>query len=274
VNIGQWIMQNNKDINVNILFIADIVGLPGYEVTLSHIQDIQKKHNIRLSIANGENGASGKGLTAQIAQSYFDMGIDVITSGNHIWNRDKFFPVLDENPRILRPLNYPPGCPGHGSCIVRVARDYRIGVINLQGRSFMYSIDCPFLSVDNEIQRLNKEGVRMIIIDFHAEATAEKIALGWYLDGRVSAVIGSHTHVQTADERILPHGTAYITDAGMTGPFDSVIGMEKQAAIRRFLTQIPVRYKIAQKDPKLCGVILSINANSGKSLSISRFQIS
>jgi len=259
--------------NIQILYIADVVGEPGYEIVSSCIQDLKKKGNIDLTIANGENSASGKGMTANIAQSFFDLGIDVITSGNHIWHKEKFLPILDENPRILRPLNYPPDCPGHGSCIVEIAQDYRIGVINLQGRSFMYSIDCPFRSADSEIERLTKEGIRVIIVDFHAEATAEKIALGWYLDGRVSGLIGSHTHVQTADERILPGGTAYITDAGMTGPFNSVIGMDKDVAINRFLTQLPVRYKIAQGDTKFCGVILSVDGNSGRSHSISRYQI-
>jgi len=259
---------------IQILYIADIVGEPGLEIVFSHIQALKKEKNIDLTIANGENSASGKGMTAKIAQSFFDVGIDVITSGNHIWHREKFYPTLDSHPRILRPLNYPPDCPGHGSCVVEVAQRSNVGVINLQGRSFMYSIDCPFRSADLEIDRLKKEGVRIIIVDFHAEATAEKIALGWYLDGRVSGVIGSHTHVQTADEKILPGGTAYITDAGMTGPFNSVIGMNKDVAINRFLTQLPVHYKVAEGDVRFCGVVLSVDGNSGKACSISRFQIS
>lgn len=260
--------------DIQVLFIADIVGKAGYEVTSSCIQDIKKQYNIHITIANGENGASGKGMTAKIADSFFDLGIDVITSGNHIWDKDKFFPILDENPRILRPLNYPPDCPGHGSYIVDISNNFQVGIINLQGRSFMYSIECPFRTADKEIYRMKKMGVQLIIIDFHAESSAEKIALGWYLDGRVSAVIGSHTHVQTADEKILPKGTAYITDVGMTGPFDSVIGMDKELAIRRFLTQLPVHYKVALEDPKISGVVLSIDKTFGKSHSIIRFQIS
>ena len=259
---------------INVLFIADIVGMPGYRVTASCIQDIQKEHDVQLVIANGENGAAGKGLTAKIAESFFDLGIDVITSGNHIWDRQQFYPTLDKSGRILRPLNYPANCPGQGSCVVGLANGFKVGVINLQGRSFMYTIDCPFRVADREIERMNREGIKNIIVDFHAEATAEKIALGWYLDGRVSGVIGTHTHVQTADERVLPGGTAYITDAGMTGPFDSVIGMEKETAIQRFLTQRPLHYKMGEGDPKFCGVVFSIDGASGKALSILRFQLS
>jgi len=262
-----------KRLDIKILYIADIVGEAGYKVALTHISDIQKKYSIDLTIANGENAASGRGLTKKIAESLFDLGIDVITSGNHIWHREKFFPMLNEHPYILRPLNYPPNCPGHGSCIIKVDQNYQFGIINLQGRSFMYPIDCPFRSADSEIKRLKNIGVNGIIVDFHAEATAEKVALGWYLDGRVSAVIGSHTHVQTADERILPGGTAYISDAGMTGSFDSVIGMDIEVSIRRFLTQLPVHYKVASGNSKFCGVIISIDGNSGKARSISRFQL-
>ena len=263
-----------KGSSIKILYIADIVGEPGYRIALTHISDVKKKHGIDLTIANGENAASGRGLTKKIAQSLFDLGIDVITSGNHIWHREKFFPMLDEHPYILRPLNYPPNCPGHGSCIINVGENYKVGVINLQGRSFMYPIDCPFRSADSEIERLKNLGISSIIVDFHAEATAEKVALGWYLDGRVSAVIGSHTHVQTADERILSGGTAYISDAGMTGSFNSVIGMDIETSIQRFLTQLPVHYKVASGNSKFCGVIISIDANNGKAYSIVRFQLS
>ena len=257
--------------SLQILYIADIIGRVGFEITSAHLQEFKEKYNIFLTIANGENSASGKGMTRQIAQSFFNIGIDVITSGNHIWDKKQFYPVLDENPRILRPLNYPPGTPGLGSYISEDVEDTKIGIINLQGRSFMYPIDCPFRRADEEIMRIKNEGVNVIIVDFHAEATAEKIAMGWYLDGRVSAVIGSHTHVQTADERVLPGGTAYITDAGMTGPFDSVIGMDKETAIQRFLTQLPVHYKMAQEDSRFSGVIVSIDIKSGRARSISRF---
>lgn len=259
--------------NIQILFIADIVGRPGYDIVSKHIQDLKRKNNIHLTIANGENSASGKGMTPKIANDFFDIGIDVITSGNHIWDKKQSIDVLEDNLNILRPLNYPSICPGHGSTIFETMQNDRIGIINLQGRSFMYPIDCPFQAADREIQLMNEDGISIIIIDFHAEATAEKMAMGWYLDGRVTAIIGSHTHVQTADERILPHGTAYITDAGMTGPIHSVIGMEINTAIHRFKTQLPVYYKIADGESMFCGVILSINRNSQKSENIVRFQI-
>jgi len=259
---------------INVLYIADVIGSDGSEIASACVPEFLKKYEIHLAIVNGENSASGKGLTARIAQSFFDMGIDVITSGNHIWDKNKIFPMLNENPRILRPLNYPPGCPGHGSVVVQTPGNDSVGIINLQGRSFMYPIDCPFRTIDGEIRRLANEGIKTLIIDFHAEASAEKMALGWFLDGRVSAVIGSHTHVQTADECVLPQGTAYITDAGMTGPFDSVIGMDKEIAIKRFISQLPVHYKVAHGDPKFCGVIIKIDKQSGRAESISRFQIS
>jgi metallophosphoesterase (TIGR00282 family) len=265
---------NLSSSDIHILFIADVIGEPGFEAMSGCIEKVKNEHHIDLTIANGENGSFGRGMTPKLAQSFFDIGIDVITSGNHIWNKDKIFPFLSENLHILRPLNYVPECPGHGSCIINIKDCIQIAVINLQGRSFMYPIDCPFRTADREIGRLQKEGIKNIIVDFHAEATAEKIALGLYLDGRISALIGTHTHVQTADEQILPKGTAYITDVGMTGPFDSVIGMEKEIAIRRFLTQLPLPYQVAHENPKFCGAILRINGNTGRAQSISRFQIS
>jgi metallophosphoesterase (TIGR00282 family) len=264
--------QTESESSIRILYIADIVGDPGFEITLENIAALKEENRIDLTIANGENAASGKGLTAKIASALFDLGIDVLTSGNHIWNRHKFYDILDQDHRILRPLNYPRGCPGKGSVIIDLDGNRKIGIMNLQGRAFMYSIDCPFRAADGELERMRNQQVSMIIVDVHAEATAEKIALGWYLDGRVSAVIGSHTHVQTADERILNKGTAYITDAGMTGPFDSVIGMDTQISIQRFLTQLPVHYKVARGPCKCCGVIVSLDPVTGKAESIQRFQ--
>lgn len=263
-------MENQE---VKILFIADIIGYPGYRFLEKHLQKIKDDNKIDITIVNGENGQAGKGLSPKIAKSYFDLGINVITTGNHIWNRRQFYPMLDQNPYILRPINYPQGCPGHGSCIYPLFDNIQIGIINLQGRSFMYPIDCPFQIIDREIEVMKKQGLRIIIVDFHAEATAEKVALGWYLDGKVSCIIGTHTHVQTADEKILPNGSAYITDVGMTGSFDSVIGMEKESAIHRFLTQIPVPYKVAEDDVRCCGIIISVDTRTGKSKSISRFQM-
>ncbi len=258
---------------IEILFIADIVGKPGYDIVSKYIKNVKNEHHINLTIANGENSAGGKGMTPQIAHSFLDMGIDVITSGNHIWDKRQSIDILEDNPHILRPMNYPLECPGHGSTVFETMQNDRIGIINLQGRSFMYPIDCPFRSADMEIQRMHEEGISIILVDFHAEATAEKMALGWYLDGRINAVIGTHTHVQTADERILPQGTAYITDVGMTGPIHSVIGMDVETAIRRFRTQLPVYYKMADGESMFCGVILSIDKSSGKTKSISRIQI-
>jgi len=258
---------------IKILFISDIIGRPGLHFLEKHLQRIKDDNDIDMTIANGENGAAGKGLSPKIAKSYFDLGINVITTGNHIWNRRQFYSMLDQNPYVLRPLNYPAGCPGHGSCTYPIFNHIQVGIINLQGRSFMYPIDCPFRTIDRELDVMKKQGIRVIIVDFHAEATAEKMALGWYLDGRVSCIIGTHTHVQTADEKILPDGSAYITDAGMTGAFNSVIGMEKEAALHRFLTQLPVPYKVAEDDIRCCGVIITVDIQTGKSKSISRFQL-
>ena len=257
---------------INILFIADIVGKAGLDIAKAHLGVLKDRHHVHLTIANGENGAAGKGLNQSVARAFFDMGVDVITSGNHIWNRFKFYPTLDDQPRILRPLNYPPGCPGHGSCVIEVEEN-AVGVINLQGRSFMYNIDCPFRAAEAEIDRLKAGGVRILFVDFHAEATAEKVALGWHLDGKISALVGTHTHVQTADERILPRGTAYITDAGMTGAFDSVIGMDTEVAIKRFMTQLPSHYKEAGGDPMLCGVVVSVDTVTARATAIRRLQM-
>ncbi|MFO7890187.1 MAG: TIGR00282 family metallophosphoesterase [bacterium] len=265
-------MQSNPS-HITIVFIADIVGKPGLTATANAMNRIIDTYNPDLIIANGENSASGKGLTEKIAHQIFELGINIITSGNHIWNKSKVFPLLDTNPFILRPLNYPPNVPGHGSCIYEFDSENKLAILNLQGRTFMQSIDCPFRSIDKEIKKLKKKGVKSIFVDFHAEATAEKIAMGWYLDGRVSAVIGTHTHVQTADEKILPKGTAYITDVGMTGSTDSVIGMDKEIALNRFIRQIPFYYKIAANENNLefCGVAISINLDTSFANSIERF---
>ncbi len=260
-------LSKNKDINV--LFIADIVGTPGLEIASKLTPTIKEKYKIDFCIANGENGCDGKGLTQKIARQYFSFGVDVITSGNHIWDNRDIYELLSNNNRILRPLNYPEGNVGHGSTIVEMADGVKIGVINLQGRTFMYSIDCPFKKGLTEAKHLQKD-TNIIIVDFHAEATAEKVAMGWYLDGKVSAVIGTHTHVPTADERILPEGTAYITDVGMTGPFDSVIGLKKEIAIKRFLHQTPEKYKTAEENLKYCAAVISIARDTGRATKIER----
>jgi metallophosphoesterase (TIGR00282 family) len=257
---------------INILFIGDVIGNTGLTLLTSVLSGFKQKWNVHVTVLNGENAAGGRGLTPHIAHSLFELGIDAITSGNHIWNKDKIFTMLDDQSRLLRPLNYPPGTPGHGSCVLETSDCVQVGVVNLQGRSFMYPIDCPFRAADAELQRLSDAGVKAILVDFHAEATAEKVALGRYLDGRVSAVLGTHTHVQTADEKILPHGTAYITDVGMTGPSDSVIGMETESAILRFKTQLPVPYRVSESASIFNAVLVSVEASSGKALKIQRFQ--
>jgi 2',3'-cyclic-nucleotide 2'-phosphodiesterase len=225
-----------------------------------------------VTILNAENASAGRGLTPSMAATLFSLGADVLTSGNHIWNKDKIFPALEEQPLLLRPLNYPPGAPGHGSCVFRTPAGDPVGVLNLQGRSFMMPIDCPFRAADTEIERLNREGVHIIFVDFHAEATAEKIALGRYLDGRVTALVGTHTHVQTADEMLIPKGTAYITDAGMTGPLDSVIGMDTDSAILRFRSQLPVPYRASESASFLNGVLIETETTTGKAVRIERLR--
>ncbi len=277
MNIGLSNTPNDSEVRdtdriINILYIADIVGDPGFRALRSCLKTVKNEHNITLTLANGENRVGGRGLTLSTAREMLELGVDIITSGNHIWNRKEIKQVFEQEERVLRPHNYPPGCPGHGLYQWILLNQVPVAVLNLQGRSFMYSIDCPFRCADTVLEEVRSRGTHVIIIDFHAEATAEKVALGWYLDGKASAVIGSHTHVQTADERILPEGTAYITDAGMTGSFASVIGMDKDVAIQRFITQIPIYYKLAETDLKVCGVIVGVNVNSGRAVSIERFQ--
>jgi len=257
---------------ITILFIADIVGKPGLDIITGLLPNLKKQYNVDVCIANGENGYNGKGLTEQIVRKYFTAGIDVITGGNHTWNFAEFRAYLDTATKVLRPLNYPEETPGKGTCLFTATNGHTIGVMNLQGRTFMTPIDCPFKKSLEEIERL-KQKTRIIFVDFHAEATAEKIALGWYLDGKVSAVVGTHTHVQTADERILPRGTAYISDAGMTGPFDSVIGLEVEVAIKRFVTQLPEKYMVATSNTRLNGVVIEIDATTGRAKSIKRINL-
>jgi hypothetical protein len=254
---------------VTILFIADIFGKPGLDITTQLLPELRERCQADLVIANGENGADGKGLTEKIAQQYFELGIGVITGGNHIWDNPGIYKLWQKDHRVLRPANYPAPNPGRGAVTIELNDGISVGVINLQGRTYMYPIDCPFRTADAILRHLHRK-TNIILVDFHAEATAEKMALAWYLDGRVSAVIGTHTHVQTADERILPGGTAYITDVGMTGPFDSIIGMKKEVAIKRFMRQIPIRFEPAEKDVHLSGLVIKIDGLSGKALTIER----
>jgi len=261
-----------KNNNLIVLFIADIVGKPGLDITALYLSGLIKKYNADLVIANGENAYQGKGMIPQVAAQYNSLGIDVITGGNHTWDNYQIFNLLKDTPYVLRPANYPKMLPGKGSIVHTVRTGSKIAVINLQGRTFMQTIDCPFQCAMNLLERITPE-TKNIIVDFHAEATAEKQALGHYLDGKISAFIGTHTHVQTADERILPGGSAYITDAGMTGPHDSVIGMKKEISIRRFLMQTPQKYDVAAEDVRMQGVVVEIKGNDGKAAGIERFSL-
>ncbi len=253
---------------LNLLFIGDIVGKPGLELVQTWLPSLIQKYKADLVIANGENASDGKGCTEKEGKILFDLGVHVITGGNHTWDKHQSQEYLKNEPRSLRPLNYPKGTYGNGYYIADTKKG-KVAVINLQGRTFMATIDCPFKTSDWVLSKL-KDETKMIFLDFHAEATAEKIAMINYLDGKVSAVVGTHTHVQTADERIFPNGTGFITDVGMTGPYDSVIGMKTQAAINRFIFQTPQKYETAEKDVHLCGIFFKIDSDSGKTVEIER----
>ena len=256
---------------VKILFIADIMGQAGREAVARILPELRTKEQLDLVIANGENAAHGMGLTPNIARDLFHLGVDVLTMGNHTWDKKEILDIIDDEP-IVRPANYAPGVPGRGAILATTAAGIKVGILNLIGRVFMPPNDCPFRSADKVIEELKKE-TPLIIVDMHAEATSEKVAMGWYLDGKVSAVIGTHTHVQTADDKILPEGTAYLTDVGMTGPFDSVIGIKKEIILQRFLMQMPIRFEVSEKDVWFNGVLIEIDEQSGKALSIQRLQI-
>jgi 2',3'-cyclic-nucleotide 2'-phosphodiesterase len=254
------------------LFIGDIFGKPGRRLLQEKLRGLIHEHRIDFCITNVENAAAGFGVTPQIADELFGYGVDLLTSGNHIWDKRAILPYLSEQPRLLRPHNYPKSTPGTGVYIGDTNCGVRLGVINLQGRVFMASIDCPFTVGLAAIEQIRKQ-TPIIIVDFHAEATSEKQAIGWYLDGQVSAVFGTHTHVQTADERILPRGTAYITDLGMTGPHDSIIGSVQDLALDRFLRQMPNRLEPANGNLRICGAIVEIDESSGRALSIQRLNL-
>lgn len=256
---------------MNILFIGDIVGSPGREAIKRLLPGLKKEYNLQFVIANAENAAGGSGITQRVAQELFDSGVDVMTSGDHIWKKREIFEFINQEERILRPLNFPSGAPGRGYGIFKTRDGLKIGVINVNGRVFMEALECPFRTTLAAVEDLSCQ-TRVIIVDVHAEATSEKVALGWYLDGKASAVLGTHTHVQTADERILAQGTAYLTDVGMTGPYDSVIGRRIEDVLERFLTLIPVRFEVAKDNIQLHGAVLDIDQDSGKAKSIVRIQ--
>jgi metallophosphoesterase (TIGR00282 family) len=257
---------------MKVLFIGDIVGKVGRITTKALLTAIVDRYKIDLIIANGENAAGGFGITDKIASEIFNLGVHIITTGNHVWDKKEFIPQIAKLDKVLRPLNYPPGVPGYGSILYTLSNGEKVAVINLSGRVFMSYIDCPFRTGEEEVEKLSNF-TKTIIIDFHAEATSEKIAFGYFMDGKVSAVIGTHTHVQTADERILPGGTAYITDVGMTGPYNSIIGIEKEQIIHRFLTNMPMRFETAKGEGCFSAIVIEIDEKTGKSIAIQRLQL-
>lgn len=256
---------------MRILFIGDIVGEPGRRAIKELVPKIVKRERIDFTIANGENTAGGSGITPMIVDELLGYGVDVITSGDHIWKRREILERIAEDARILRPANYPRETPGFGATVVTSRSGVEVGVINLIGRVFMQAVECPFRTAKAEVDKM-KSRTRIIVVDMHAEATSEKVALGWFLDGMVSAIIGTHTHIQTADEKILPQGTAFLTDAGMTGPYDSVIGRKKEQILNRFITQMPTKFEMAEDDVQLHGAIIEVDEKTGRAESIKRVQ--
>jgi 2',3'-cyclic-nucleotide 2'-phosphodiesterase len=258
---------------MTILFIGDIVGRPGRDLVQKGLRALVDHYDVDMTIANAENAAAGFGLTRDIGETLLGWGIDVMTSGNHIWDKKEVLEYIAVEPRLLRPANYPAGVPGRGSCIAQTRDGRSVGVINVMGRVFMAPLDDPFAVALREIDGL-RHRARIIIVDMHAEATSEKIAMGWHLDGRVTAVIGTHTHVQTADERVLPGGTAYLTDAGMTGPHDSIIGMEKEPSLARFLNGMPAKFEPASGNRRLNGAVIEADDKTGRATKITRISYS
>src|SRR6266478_1411191 len=258
---------------IRILFIGDIVGRPGRDLVRQGLGGLVDHHAIDVVIANAENAAAGFGITREIGDQLLEWGVDVMTSGNHIWDKKEALDYIGAEPRLLRPANYPAGAPGTGSYLGRTRDGRSVGVVNVMGRVFMLNIDDPFAIVLREIEAM-KQRTRIVFVDFHAEATSEKIAMGWHLDGKATAVVGTHTHVQTADERILPKGTAYLTDVGMTGPHDSIIGVEIEAALGKFLTALPARFETATGNPRLNAVLIEADDATGRATDIERLSLS
>jgi metallophosphoesterase (TIGR00282 family) len=256
-----------------LLFIGDIVGKPGRELLRRGLAAIAAHHRVDLVIANGENAAAGFGITPDLADDLFAYGVHVLTGGNHSWDKKEIVPYIADQPRLLRPANFPAGAAGRGRVVVEAGNGVRVAVINVMGRVFMTAIDDPFRGVLEEIRAV-RDDASIVFVDFHAEATSEKVAMGWHLDGRVAAVVGTHTHVQTADSRVLPQGTAYITDVGMTGPHDSVIGVDRGAILQRFLTALPQRFETATENPRLNGVLIDADETTGRATAIERLTLS
>jgi metallophosphoesterase (TIGR00282 family) len=248
---------------MNVLFIGDIVGSPGRQIVRDRLADLVEQRQIDLVIANGENAASGFGITPRLAEALLQSGIAVLTGGNHSWDRKEILDYMAHEPRLLRPANFPEGNPGGGLFIGTANNSSKFAVLNLQGRIFLPAIDDPFKKADAELQKVPAD-VEFVLVDIHAETTSEKIAMGWYLDGRVTAVVGTHTHVTTADERVLPRGTAYITDVGMTGPHDGVIGMDRAAILKKFLDGLPTRFEVAANDIQMNAVLIGTDDTGPK----------
>ena len=255
---------------MKLLFIGDIVGRPGRDLVRRHLKALAAAYAVDLVIANGENAAGGAGITRDNTTEILGAGVDVITSGNHVWDKRETLAFIGAEPRLIRPANYPEGTPGLGSYVVVARNGVRVGVINVMGRVFLHAIDDPFRAARREIARVKHDGAQVVVVDMHAETTSEKVALSWYLDGQVAAVIGTHTHVQTADERILEGGTACLTDVGMTGPHNGVIGMAKEAVIARFVSGLPGRFEPAAGDVRLHGVTVTTDPATGKAIAIER----
>jgi metallophosphoesterase (TIGR00282 family) len=256
-----------------LLFIGDVVGRPGRELVRRAVPALVAHHQIDLVIANVENAAAGFGVTPDLADDFLQYGVHVMTGGNHTWDKKEIIPYFADHPWLLRPVNMPAGTPGRGRYLARATNGVPVAVINAMGRVFMTAIDDPFRILPEEIAAARKEAA-IVFVDFHAEATSEKVAMGWHLDGKATAVVGTHTHVQTADERVLPNGTAYLTDVGMTGPHDGVIGVERTAIIQRFLTGLPQRFETATDNPRLNGTIVKADEHTGRAVSIERVSLS
>lgn len=264
--------MNKDEMYVNILFIGDVVSSPGREMVDTYVPKLKEKYRPAITIINGENAAGGNGITKKIYKRFLEIGAQAVTLGNHTWANRDIYDFIDEEKNIIRPANFPEGVPGRGIVYIKV-NEQEIAVINLQGRTFLTPIDCPFKKADELIEEARKR-TPFIFVDFHAEATSEKQAMGWYLDGKVSAVVGTHTHVQTADERILPRGTGFITDVGMTGPYDSILGVEKETIINRFITSLPARFEVDKKGRnQLNGIVFTLDSSTGKTTNVKRIII-
>jgi len=257
---------------MRILFIGDVMGEPGRLIVKNYLSSLILERGIDLVVLNGENAAGGFGITPRIVTEFLEWGVDAITMGNHIWDVKEIEEFICKEKRLIRPANYPEGVPGEGKVIIEARNSVRVGVLQIMGQVFMPTLDCPFQAARREVDKLRSE-TPVILVDMHGEATSEKQAMGWYLDGQVSAVVGTHTHVQTADEKILTHGTAYITDVGMTGPVDSIIGIRKEMALKKFLTHMPHRFKVASGPALFCGVTIDIDEQTGRGMAIERLQL-